>query len=86
VEIGNTIWNTFLYCNFFQISTDYELFKIFIVKAGLTGLCSYRLIASLTANPPELHFGQEVIHSNLQSLGYYLVDIYKLYPQIDDVM
>jgi hypothetical protein len=29
LEVGNLIWNTFHYCNFFQISTDFELFKRF---------------------------------------------------------
>jgi hypothetical protein len=27
VELGNPVWNNFYYCNFFQISTDFELFK-----------------------------------------------------------
>jgi hypothetical protein len=29
VEVGNLICNTFQYCNVFQISTDFELFKRF---------------------------------------------------------
>jgi hypothetical protein len=58
VEVGNTIWNTFSYYIFFQISMDFEIFKRFRVKAGLTDLCSYRLIATPIANPGELHFGE----------------------------
>jgi hypothetical protein len=50
MEVGNLIWNIFPYCNFFQISTDFEIFKRFQVKAGLTDLCSYRPIATLFSN------------------------------------
>jgi hypothetical protein len=62
---GNLMWNTFYYCNFFQFSMDFELFKRFWVKAELTELNSDRLIAILIANPPELQFGQEVLHGDL---------------------
>jgi hypothetical protein len=55
---------------FFQISTDFEIFKRFQVKVGLANLCSYRLIATIFPNRPELHFGQEVLHGDLQSLHY----------------
>jgi hypothetical protein len=44
---------------------DFELFKRFRVKAELTELSSHRLIAAPIANPPELHFGQEVLHGYL---------------------
>jgi hypothetical protein len=27
VEVGNSIWNTFHYWNFFQVTTDFELIK-----------------------------------------------------------
>jgi hypothetical protein len=57
MEVGNPISNTFNYCNFFQISTYFELFKRFQVKTGLTDLCSLRLIACLIAITPELLFG-----------------------------
>jgi hypothetical protein len=53
---------------------------------GLIELCSHRLIATLIANPPELHFGQEVLYSDPQTLHYDLVDMHNLSPQIDDVM
>jgi hypothetical protein len=46
---------------------DFELIKGFQVKAGLTDLYSYRLIATLFPNRPELNFGQGVIHSALQT-------------------
>jgi hypothetical protein len=85
-ELENPIWNTFYYLNFFQISTDFELFKRFPVKVGLTKLCSHRLIATLIANPSELYFGQEVVHGDPQCLHYYLVDVHRLSPQIDEVM
>jgi hypothetical protein len=57
VDIGNPIQNTFRYCNFFQFSTDFELFKRFQVKAGLTRFSLDRLIATLIANPPEFLCG-----------------------------
>jgi hypothetical protein len=78
VNVGNPIWNTFCYCNIFQISTDFELFKRFRVKHGSTELCSHRLIPTLITNPPELHFGQEVLRGDLQYLHYDLVDMHKL--------
>jgi hypothetical protein len=78
MEVGNPIWNTFCSCHFFHISTYFELFKRFRVKAGLTKLCSHRLIATLIANPPELHFGQEELHANLQCLHYNFIDMHKL--------
>jgi hypothetical protein len=55
--MGNPIWSIFHYCNFFQISTDFELFEKFQVKAGLIEMDSYKLIATPIANPTELHFG-----------------------------
>jgi hypothetical protein len=56
VEVVNPVWNTFIYYNFFQISTDFELFKRFQVKIDLTEMCSYKLIATPIANPAELYF------------------------------
>jgi hypothetical protein len=49
-------------------------------------MCSHRLIATLIANPPKLHFGQEVLHGDLQWLDYYLVDMHKISPKIQEVM
>jgi hypothetical protein len=37
-------------------------------------------------NPPELNFGLEVLHGDLQCLHYYLVDMHKLSAQINEVM
>jgi hypothetical protein len=65
LEVGIPIWNTFYYCNLFQISTDIELFKRFWVKAELTQLWSDRVIATLIANASELHFGHGVLHGDL---------------------
>jgi hypothetical protein len=58
VELVNLILNTFHFDNFFQISTNFELFKIFRVMAELTELWSHRLIATLIVNASELHFRQ----------------------------
>jgi hypothetical protein len=49
-------------------------------------MCSNRLIASPIANPPEFHFGQDVLHSDLYCLHYDLVDTHKLYSKIQEVM
>jgi hypothetical protein len=68
MEVVNLIWHTFIYCNFFQFSTNFELFKRFQIKAGLTYLCSYRLIATLFPNQPEVQFEQGVLYGDLQSL------------------
>jgi hypothetical protein len=68
VGVGNLIWNSFHYYNFFQISTDFELFKRFQVKVGLTKMCSYKLITTPIANPRELHIGQGVHYDDLKGL------------------
>jgi hypothetical protein len=65
---------------------DFKLFKRFPVKVGLIGLCSNRLITTLFPNRPELHFGQGVLHSDLQCFHYHLVDMHKLSPKIQEVM
>jgi hypothetical protein len=85
LEDGNQVWNNFHYCNFFQIFTDFELIKRFWVKADLTGLSSYRLIATLIANPPDLLLEQEVIHSDVQTLHYDLGDIDKPTPRLKKI-
>jgi hypothetical protein len=41
-------------------------------------LWSDRLIEILIANPSKLHFGQEVLHGNLQRLDYDLGDMHTL--------
>jgi hypothetical protein len=68
VGVGNLIWNNFHHCIFFQISTDFELFKRFHLKVALTEMCSYKLIATPIANPGELYFGQGVHHDDLHGL------------------
>jgi hypothetical protein len=65
MEVGNPIWNTSHYCNFFQIFMDFELFKRFEVKLGLTNLWSIKVLATAFANQPEIHFGQGVLHGAL---------------------
>ncbi len=47
-------------------------------------LWSDRLLEILIANPSKLHFGQEVIHGDLQGLYYDLGDLDTLTPQIKD--
>jgi hypothetical protein len=64
----------------------FELIKRFQVKPSLTDLCPSRLIATLFTNRPELHFGQGVLHGDLQSLHYHLVDMCKLSPKIQEVI
>jgi hypothetical protein len=81
--VGNPMWNNFHYCNLFQISTDFEIFKRFRVKASLTEMCSYRLIATLLVNPLELHFGG-VLHGDTQCLYYHLADMHTQYPKIEE--
>jgi hypothetical protein len=84
LEIEEMIWNNFCYWHFFQISMDFELFKIFRVKIELTEICSNRLSATTIANPPELKFGQEVLHGGLQTLQYDLVAMHKRTPKIKE--
>jgi hypothetical protein len=50
----------------------------------LNDLWSDRLIEILIANPSELHFGQEVLHGDLQRLDYDLDDMHTLTPQIKE--
>jgi hypothetical protein len=86
MEVGNSIWNTSHYCNFFQIFTDFELFKRFEVKLGLTNLWSIKVLATAFANQPELHLGQGSLQGDLKTLYYHLVDMHKLTLQIQIVM
>jgi hypothetical protein len=65
---------------------DFEIFKRFRVKAGLTELYSYRLIATLFPNQTELHFWQGVLYGDQQSLHYHLLNMNKLSPKIQEVM
>jgi hypothetical protein len=48
----------------------------------LRELWSDKLIAILIANPSKLHFGQEVLHGDLQELDYDMGDLDILTPQI----
>jgi hypothetical protein len=64
MEVGNPIWNTFQYCNFFQIFTDFELFQRFRVKSSLTELWSISLVATAIETSPELKCGQGVLHAH----------------------
>jgi hypothetical protein len=50
----------------------------------LNELWSDRLIEILIANPLELHFGQEMLHCDLQGLDYDLGDMSTLSPQIKE--
>jgi hypothetical protein len=63
--------------NFFQISTDFKLIKD-SMKTDLKELWSDRLIEILISNSPELHFGQGLLHGDLQRLYYDLGDGYTL--------
>jgi hypothetical protein len=44
-------------------------------KTDLNELWSGRLIEILIANPSKLHFGQEVLHGDIQRLDYDLSDM-----------
>jgi hypothetical protein len=50
----------------------------------LNGLWSDRLIEILAPNAPELHFGQELLHGDLQRMEYDLDDRYTLTLKIKD--
>jgi hypothetical protein len=65
---------------------DFKLFQRFQVKLDLTKLWSIKLIATAIANPPELNFGQVVLHGALQILHYDLIDMHKLTPNIQEVI
>jgi hypothetical protein len=47
---------------------------------------SISLVATAIANPPELNFGQGVLHGALQTLHYDLIDMHKLTPNIQEVI
>jgi hypothetical protein len=50
----------------------------------LNELLSNRLIEILIANQSRLHFGQEVLHGDLQGLEYDLGDMHILAPKIKE--
>jgi hypothetical protein len=50
----------------------------------LNGLWSDRLIEIIIVNPSKLHFGQEVLHCDLQGVYYYLGDIHTLTPHVKE--
>jgi hypothetical protein len=77
MEVGKPIWNTFHVGKFFQISTDFEFSKDY-TKTDLNELWSNKLIEILIANPSTLHFGQGVLHGDLQRLDYDLGIIHTL--------
>jgi hypothetical protein len=49
-------------------------------------MCSHRLIGTTIANPPELNFGQEVLHGDLHCLIYVLANMHELTPKIQEGM
>jgi hypothetical protein len=81
--VGNSVWDTFTFGNFFQISTNLELIKD-SRKTDLNELWSDMLIEILIVNPSKLHIGQEVLHGDTQRLNYDLGDIDTLTPQIKE--
>jgi hypothetical protein len=60
---------------------DFELIKS-SRETNLNGLWSDRLIKTLTPNAPELHFGQVLLHGDIQRLYYDLGDSYTLTSKI----
>jgi hypothetical protein len=55
-------------------------------KNDLIELWSDRLLESLIANPSKLHFGQGLLHSDLQRLYYSLGDSHTPYSNIEEDM
>jgi hypothetical protein len=53
-------------------------------KTDMIELWSDRLIEVLIANQSKLHFGQEVLHGDIQRLDYDLGDMHTLTPQIKE--
>jgi hypothetical protein len=49
-------------------------------------LWSNRLLETIDANPSKLHFGQELLHGDLQRLSYGLGDRHTPYPNIEEDM
>jgi hypothetical protein len=81
MEVRNQICNTFIVGNFFQTSTHFGVIR---GKTNLNGLWSDRLIENLTPYALELHFGQGLIHDDLQKLYYDLSDRYTLTLKIKE--
>jgi hypothetical protein len=52
----------------------------------LTKLWSIKLFATAIANPPELNIGLGVLHGDLKTLYYKLVDMHKLTPKVQEVI
>jgi hypothetical protein len=52
----------------------------------LTEICSNRLIVTTIANPPELKFEHEVLHGDLKTLHYDLVDMHNSTSKIQEVI
>ncbi len=53
-------------------------------KTDLTELWSDRILEILIPNVPELHFGQGLLHGDLQRLDYDLGDMYTLTLKIKE--
>jgi hypothetical protein len=53
-------------------------------KIDLIELWSDRLLETLVANPSKLHFGQGLLHGNLQRLYYGLGDRHTPYANIEE--
>jgi hypothetical protein len=56
------------------------------METGLKVLWSDMLREILIANRSKLHFGQEVLHCDLQGLNYDLSDVHTPYPNIEEDM
>jgi hypothetical protein len=83
MKVVNPIFNSSYAGNFFQIFIDFELIQGFR-KTDLKELWPDRLIEILIPNSPELHFGQGLLHDDLQRLYYDLGDRYTLTPRIKE--
>jgi hypothetical protein len=52
----------------------------------LTKLWPYKLIATTIANPLEINFGPGVLHGDLQTLHYDIIDMHNLTPNIQEII
>jgi hypothetical protein len=73
MEVGNTIWNIFSFWQLLPHLHGFWIIQRIPGQTDWTELWSDRSIASLIANAPELHFGQEVLHGDLQGLDSDLI-------------
>jgi hypothetical protein len=78
--------NNYCYWNFLQISMDFELQLQLLFKFEIQKSWPLNDVGPTIANSPLNQSGQGVLHDGLQILLFYLVDIHRLNPMIEEVM